>query len=84
MYVLLSPVKPIKRGIKWVLIAHTMAIFSLLTIRLVSDLYNQFPLYITILYTGRFAFNTEAAGVTLVVIFPLSQWLVDGLLVGLI
>ena len=43
MCVLLSHVEPIKRGIKWALIAHTVVIFSFLTIRLGSDLYDEFP-----------------------------------------
>ena len=84
MCVLLSHVEPIKRGIKWALIAHTVVIFSFLTIRLGSDLYDEFPPYISILYTEKLDFNTGAGGITLTVIFLLSRWLIDGLLVSLI
>ena len=94
MSVLLSPVNPMKRGVKWGLIAHTVAMFLFLTIPAGIDLnylstcsinYRDFPgddeydpgplgCYETL--------STEAAATAFTVMFPLNQWLADGLLVG--
>ena len=91
---LFSPANPIKKSVKWALVAHTVAMFLILTLSTAvylndtsiiyidnrefpgSDEYPPGPIgYFTILYTK--------ATTTLVnCMFPLNQWLADGLLVG--
>lgn len=94
MCALLSPVKPIKSGVKWALIVHTVLMFSLLTVPYAID-----PNYLSIGYIdnreypdlngyfheplGYHLIDTAKTTTTILdVMFPLRQWLADGLLVG--
>ena len=98
MSVLLSPANPIKRGIKWALVAHTVAMFSFVTLSFVITQYNLSTVYIDNRgFPGNreyppgplgydFFITDEAApnplNDVLYAAFPLNQWLADGLLVG--
>ena len=98
MSVLLSPTNPIKRGIRWALVAHTVAMFSFVTIDVVIPQYNLSTIYINnrgfpgdnVYPPGplgyEFFISDEAApnplNDVLYVMYPLNQWLADGLLVG--
>ena len=94
MVVLLNPLNPIRKSIKWALVAHTMAMFSVLTTPVVIEL-----LYFSIQYIDDRAFpgndesppgpfgyqfylSSTAASTVFELMFPLNQWLADGLLVG--
>lgn len=94
MSVLLNPLNSIRRGIKWALVAHTVAMFSLLTIPTAINLNDKSVFYIN---NREFPGNdeqppgpvgygslvgTNATGTFLVLAFSLSQWLADGLLVS--
>jgi hypothetical protein len=96
MATLLSPANPIKKGIRRALVAHTIALFLFLTISFGID-FNY--LSIEYINNREFPGNDEFAPgpmgyddlldsgtITTVfnVMFPLNQWLADGLLVGLI
>ena len=93
MGVLLSPTTSVGRGIKWALVAHTIALFLFLTIPAGISLN-----YLSIEYINNRGFpgNNEcppgplgydlglgAKATTTVFdfMFPLNQWLADGLLV---
>ena len=83
-----------RRGTKWILIAHTVALFSFLTIPYGIGLNDLSIIYIDdrefpvdnqkvsgpIGYHGILA--TKATGIVFDAMFPLNQWLADGLLVG--
>ena len=96
MSVLLNPVNPMKRGINWALIAHTVAMLTFLTIPVGIDLSTLFILYINNRdFPGRGEYppgplgydvvlNSNATSTVLFVMPSLNQWLADGLLVGLI
>jgi hypothetical protein len=94
MGVLLNPVKPIERGIKWSLIIHTVAIFSFLT-----TIFAICIIYLPTEYIDNREYpavggnppgplgyqatlSNDAAATVYDVMFPLNQWLADGLLVG--
>ena len=94
MGVLLSPINPIGKGIKWALVVHTVALFSFLTVPVVIYLNNLSIMYIK---SREFPGNDEyppgpigyydildtgATGAIFGIMFPLNQWLADGLLVG--
>ena len=92
--VLLSPINPLRKGIKWALVAHTIALFSFLTIPVGIELNNLFIDYINnrefpgndefppgpLGYTGLL--NLKATTTVFDAMFPLNQWLADGLLVS--
>lgn len=94
MSVLLNPVNPMKRGINWALIAHTVAMLTFLTIPVGIDLSTLFILYINNRdFPGRGEYppgplgydvvlNSNATSTVLFVMPSLNQWLADGLLVG--
>ena len=94
MSALLSPVNHMKGGVKWALVAHTVAAFLFLTIHLGISLVEAPILYINDREfpgndeypPGPIGYNsvlaTNAATIVYYVIFPLNQWLADGLLVG--
>ena len=96
MGVLLSPANPIRKGTKWALVAHTVAMFLFLTIATGIGLNYSSISYINNrgfpgnneLPSGPLgydAFLTTTVVTTVYnVMFPLNQWLADGLLVGLI
>ena len=94
MGVLLSPVNPVRRGIRWSLAAHTVAMFLVLTVPVGIDL-----IHLSIIYINGREFpgndqyplgplgyddfiDVKAFVVVLNIMFPLNQWLADGLLVG--
>jgi hypothetical protein len=92
--VLLSPTNPIRKGVKWALVAHTVAMFLFVTIPYGIGLNYPSIDYIDNrdfpggdgLPPGPIGYssglNAEAAVIVLKVMFPLNQWLADGLLVG--
>ena len=94
MVTLLNPANPIRKGIRWALVAHTVALFLFLTI--------PFGIYVNDLSTD-YIDNREFPGVDdfppgpigyddlrslkatssfFSAMFPLNQWLADGLLVS--
>ena len=97
MGVLLSPVNHTRRAIKYALIAHTVAMFSFVTIPVGIDLktlsicyiderefpsdseYPPGPMGCEALFSAR-----TASSATFYAMFPLNQWLADGLLVGFV
>lgn len=91
--VLLSPVNPIKKGTKWTLLVHTVAMFTFLTIPFGIFLNNKSICYINNREypgddqypPGPFGYwsilNTEGITTVFNIMFPLNQWLADGLLV---
>ena len=93
MGVLTSPTNPIRRGVKWALIAHTVAMFSFLTIPYGIALSNESTMYIDDReFPGSYEYppgpigylDILSSGPTIIVfniMFPLNQWLADGLLV---
>ena len=93
MWALLSPTNPISRSIRWALVVHTVALFLFLTIPLGVDLdYLSIEYINNREFTGNNAFqpgplgyddvlHTEETGTLFNVMFPLNQWLADGLLV---
>ena len=94
MGVLLSPENPIKKGVKLALVLHTVLLFSFLTIpvgiqlNVASTVYvddREFPGddgYPPGPFGCLFFLNLEATTVVFSLMFPLNQWLADGLLVG--
>lgn len=93
MAVLLNPGKPINPGVKWTLVVHTMAMFSIFTIsygiclndlsisyidnrNFRNDVYPPGPVGYGIVLVGN------VTTTVFYVMFPLNQWLADGLLVG--
>ena len=94
MGVLLSPANPIKKKIKWALVVHTVALFLFLTIPVGIDLNYLFITYIEnrefpgddehppgpLGYDDRL--HNKAAFSVFNFMFPLNQWLADGLLVS--
>ena len=94
---LLSSVKPFSKGVKWGLVVHTVALFSLLTVYFWIKLNLSSACYINNreypggdeyfpgpIGCGGFYFETTAVIGLFSATFPLNQWLVDGLLVSLI
>ena len=94
MAMLLSPTNSIRNGIRWPLVAHTIALFLFLTIPLGIDLE-----YLSMDYindrefpgTGELPpgpmgyddlFALKATATVFNAMFPLNQWLADGLLVS--
>ena len=94
MATLLSPAYPIKTGIRWALMAHTVALFFFSTIPLGIHFNNvsieyingrEFPGNDTFLPgpIGYGAiFDLQASNPISNAMFPLNQWLADGLLVS--
>ena len=92
--VLLSPANPMKRGIKWALVAHTVAMLSFLTIPIGINLSRQPTCYIDYReFSGDdeappgpigwdAILSTKPINTIFNVMFPLNQWLADGLLVS--
>ena len=96
MRVLPSHFNPVRRTIKWALVAHTMAMFAFLTIPLGIGLY-----YLSFIYIDNQGFpgndeyplglirydmvlNLKATSTVFFIMLPLNQQLADGLLVGLV
>lgn len=91
MRTLLSPTEN-TRGIKWHLVVHTIVMFSLVTVHTALILYlpsisyvdnRGFPGTDTLppgpfIYLGFY--STRAIGITSRLLFPLNQWLADGLM----
>ena len=85
MAALINPANPIKRGIKWALVAHTIALFSVLTIPIGIGFNHLFIEYINnrgfpgngdyppgpLGYDGILDF--DATTVVFEVMFPLNQ-----------
>ena len=95
MRVLLSPVDPIKGARKWAFVAHTVAMFAFLTIPGIGLNFSSTCYVDNRAFPGAGGYppgpigydliiKTEAANVIFNVMFPLNQWLADGLLVCLI
>ena len=94
MGALLNPINPIKRGIKWALVAHTVALFLFLTIPVGIELENLSIGYINNReFPGNDQFppgptgygdivELKATATAFHAMFPLNQWLADGLLVS--
>ena len=94
MVTLLNPANPIRKGIKWVLVAHTIALFLVLTIPIGIYVNNLWIEYINnrefpgdnkfspgpIRYSNLLAL--KAPYPFFCAMFPLNQWLADGLLVS--
>ena len=92
--VLLSPTSPIRRGMRWALIVHTVAMFLFITIPTGIYLNGLSVMYINNRgFPGGgkyppgpigyiYIISTEATTTVLNAMFPLNQWLADGLLVG--
>ena len=93
MAALLNPASGIKGGFKWGFMAHTVAMFSFLTIPLAINLsavsheytdYRNFPGDETS-PPGPFGYSVFSIFETIFNVyrpmFPLNQWLADGLLV---
>ena len=93
MGVLLSPINSMKKSTQWMLVAHTVALFSFITIPFGIGLNDLSILYINTrefpgshgIPPGPLGYKdvlvTEAASIFFNVMFPLNQWLADGLLV---
>ena len=94
MATLLNPANPIRKGIIWALMAHTVALFLFVTIAFGIDLD-----YLSIEYIDNREFpgndefppgplgyddlvTLEVTATVLGAMFPLNQWLADGLLVS--
>ena len=95
MGVLLSPANPVKRGVKLALVSHTVAMFAFLTIPVGLNANSLSVCYINDReypgnesLPGPIAYNyvLERKTETFVfdAMFPLNQWLADGLLVRLV
>ena len=89
MAALLGTAKPTKRGMRWVLVSHTVALFSFFTISTTIHLNNSSTLYIDNRefpgddeYGYSNIFDLTGIAVVFKIMFPLNQWLADGLLVG--
>lgn len=94
MSALLHPVHRTKKGIKWGLVAHTVAMFSFLTI---SHTINRNIFSISYIDAREFSgtddlppgpigyqafVNSEVTSIVSTLMFPFNQWLADGLLVS--
>ena len=94
MATLLNPANPMRKGTRWALVAHTVALFSFLTLPF-GIVFNW--LSIEYINNREFPGNDEfppgplgydyllSLGATSTVfnaMFPLNQWLADGLLVS--
>ena len=94
MATLLNPANPMRKGIRWALVAHTVALFLFLTIPFGIEFD-----YLSIEYINNREFpgddesppgpigygvllNLNATATVLDAMFPLNQWLADGLLVS--
>ena len=94
MAALLNPANPIRKGIRWALVAHTIALFLFVAIPFGID-FN----YLLIEYINNREFpgsgefppgplgydgllTLEATATVFSAMFPLNQWLADGLLVS--
>lgn len=95
MTALLNPVKHMKASVKWGLVAHVVVMFSLLTIAFgidrdvesVSFIDNrEFP-PTDELPPGPVGYQatiwSDPSSIVTTVVYPLNQWLADGLLVSL-
>ena len=94
MCALLNPTNTINKGTRWALVAHTVALFSFSTIATVIELYYLPIVYINgrefpgndelppgpLGYRG--IINSQVAATLFYAMFPLNQWLADGLLVS--
>ena len=92
MATLLNPANPIRKGIRWTLVAHTVVLFMFLTIPAGIDFDHLSIEYINnrefpgdngfppgpIGYDDLFAFKATSA--VFDAMFPLNQWLANGLL----
>ena len=90
MEALIEPINNIGRRVKWGLAVHTMALFLFLAIHLTMDLHllstgyvdnRRFPGAGPVGYNDRANFSTAFVVID-TAMFPMSQWLVDGLLVS--
>lgn len=83
---LLNPVNRMDRGFKWVLVAHTVAMFSFVTMPIAMDFNRRSISYIDnrdfpLGPTGYGSFSEmKTADLVSRVMFPMNQWLADGLL----
>ena len=96
MGVLLSPTNPIRGAKKWALTVHTVAMFAFLTIASGIGLNFASICYVdNRAFPGTdelipgplgyyFILIVETTSVVYAAMFPLNQWLADGLLVGFI
>ena len=94
MGVLLSTTNPMQKKIKWALVVHTLALFLFLTVPLGVELTNSSTAYIDDrefpgdgeIPPGPFGYDyilyNEPTFTVFNFMFPLNQWLADGLLVG--
>ena len=94
MSALLGPANTMKSGIRCALVAHTVALFSFLTIPILIDMYYLFLEYISNreftggdeYFPGPLGYDvfltTKPLATFFDVMFPLNQWLADGLLVS--
>ena len=80
---------PAGRGIKWILVAHTTAMFSFVTIYTATNLNIQSAAYIDnrqVPGAGPTGYQrlvyTDTVDVVSIVMFVLNAWLADGLLVS--
>jgi hypothetical protein len=93
--VLLNPTNPTKQTIKWALVAHSVAMFSFVTIPIGIILNSVVVGYINnreypgnggLYPPGPLGYSylptTDAIYAVYSAMFPLNQWLADGLLVG--
>jgi hypothetical protein len=92
--VLLGSANPIGRATKWALVVHTAAMFLFLTTTFGVDICYEFICYINNReFPGSdeyppgpigydYTLDAKVATTVLYVMFPLNQWLADGLLVG--
>ena len=86
--------RPVGRGMKLALVVHTVTLFLFLTIPVGIDLNYLSMVYVDIReFPGNHQYppgpigsyeivTNSAAGIISDVMFPLNQWLADGLLVG--
>lgn len=92
---LVGPINRTRGGIKWELVAHTVAMFSIVTIytaitlNILSVSYidnREFPGAIGLLPPGPIGYQyltyTDASNVVATLMFLLNNWLADGLLVS--
>ena len=93
MGVLLNPTNPIRRRNKWALVAHTVALFSCLTISFGVDQNTLSIAYVNNRefhgsFPGPLGYENACMQKTRIsvplVMFSLNQWLADGLLVSLV
>ena len=88
MGTLLDPANRTRGGVKWGLVAHTAAMFSFVSIYTAVSLDLQPISYINnrefpagpLLY--QFFVSTKGVNIIPNIMYPLNQWLADGLLVS--